>query len=290
MIEFPFYENKIYNTKPIKKISLYNFFNLIKNSTPELIKIFEKLKQTTNQEEKRKLKEHLYYATPAVQTDMQGRKYTNITNFTGLMPLDFDKLDFAEEFKHYIFDNYPYIIASWLSASGKGVRCLVNIPVVFSVDDFKSLFWGLAKNGFMDYKGFDIAPQNCVLPFFISYDKNILIRDNAEQWTKKYIKPVEQIKIIPNFNFSSKYEKWSISNFKKAIDKIVDNGHPQLRAAAYVLGGRVGAGYLSEYTAIQEAWTIIETNNYLSKGYAGYKKTAKDMIIRGQKSPLYYEK
>lgn len=290
MIQFPFYENKVFNTKPLKNITLDDFFRLVKYSNPKLIEIFNRLKVVDNEQEKRKLKENLYYANPAVNTDMQGRKYTNIVGFTGLMPLDFDKLEFAEEFKHYIFENYPYIIASWLSASGRGVRCLVNIPIVNEIDTFKSLFNGLAFNGFSNYKGFDFAPKNCVLPLFISYDRDILIRHNAELWIKKHIEPTPIKKEFTTFKNSPKYETWSISNFKKAIDKINDNGHPQLRAAAYALGGRVGAGYISEFDAIGAAYDIIETNSYLSKGYQGYKRTAKEMIIKGANQPLYYEK
>jgi hypothetical protein len=289
--KFQFYRNNVKSTTPICDVDLSYFLRIIKYSNPNLRSVFEQLQQPDiTPEKKTKLKEHLYYATPCMMNNGKGRTYENITSFTGIMVLDFDKITNAVEFKHYLFETYPFIFAAWLSSSGKGVRAFVHIPIAESVDEFKQYFWGLAHEIMFNYNGFDTAPQNCVLPLFISYDPDALVRPISEQWTFKRPKSVEVPKIQPiRFRSNNHYEKWSIDNFRKSIDKITDNGHPQLRAAAFVLGGRVGAGYISEYTAINEANNIITTNSYLAKGYEGYKRTAKEMILKGEHSPLYFK-
>jgi len=289
-MNFSFFTNDIHNAKPISVVDLEYFIKLIKYSNANLREVFAKLQNETDKKERAKLKEHLYYATPAVIVN-GGRKYTDIVEFTGLMPLDFDKIEHAEEFRNYLFEEYPFIIAAWLSSSKKGVRALVKIPICQTTDQFKAYFHGLADTHMKAYNGFDAAPQNCVLPLFISYDNSLLYRANATIWTG-----VAEIKqIIPNIqpisqNFNSNFEKWSLSNFQKSVDKIVSNGHPQLRAAAFVLGGRVGAGYVSLFDAINFANHIITTNAYLNKGIKGYQRTAKEMIIHGTNYPLYYER
>jgi CRISPR/Cas system CSM-associated protein Csm2 small subunit len=289
--KIPFYKNDIKSTTPISLIDLTYFLRLIKYSNNNLRSIFDEIKQPNiDPKKKAELKQHLFYTTPCIMTDMQGRGYKNITAFTGVLVLDFDKINNAVEFKHYLFDTYKFIFACWVSTSGNGVRAFVSIPESTDVEEFKQYFWGLAHEVMFAYNGFDIAPQNCVLPLFISYDPNILVRKIDAQWSIKKIKSIVTPQIEPiRFRSSNIYEKWSIDNFRKSIDKINDNGHPQLRAAAYALGGRVGAGYISEYSAINEANNIITTNLYLAKGYAGYKRTAKEMILKGKYQPLYFK-
>ena len=72
------------------------------------------------------------------------------------------------------------------------------------------------------------------------------------------------------------------------LSKIVDNGHPQLRSAAKLLGG-----YASQYDlSISDAkiWihSRIESHPYLSKGISGYKKTAIRFINEGLNEPIRF--
>ena len=191
-----------------------------------------------------------------------------------------------------LFNEYDFIIAAWLSASRKGVKAFVKIPEANTVDEYKSYFWGLALEEMQQYIGFDTAPQNAVLPMFMSYDKDIKIRTNYTTWTKKGENPKQ---IIPredhNYKVYSndKYSKASVTNTEKAINKIIDNGHPQLRAAATALGGYVGAGYISKVDAEQLIMSLIRSNEYLSKGIDGYIKTGITMINAGMNKPLYLD-
>jgi len=204
------------------------------------------------------------------------------------MVLDFDHLDpdYAQEFKYFLINEYHFIIATWLSASKCGVRALVNIPQATSVDEFKSYFNGLAHFEMDQYRGFDKAPQNCVLPLFLSYDPDLLCGDTPNIWNKTFTQTkkaaIVQYKYSPN---PSRVEKI----MKAAIDKIHDNGHPQLRGAAFSLGGYVASGYISEDEANALIYHLIETNAYLNVGKKvdTYKKTALTMIQSGMNKPLF---
>ena len=90
---------------------------------------------------KAELKTSLYSFTPCVRVEGR-RRYADIKNFTGLLALDFDKLEmeYAKEFKTALFNEYSFIIAAWLSPSRHGVRALVKIPIVQSVGEFKEHF------------------------------------------------------------------------------------------------------------------------------------------------------
>jgi hypothetical protein len=290
MYTFNYYPADIKKSIPIGMIDVNQFLKSIESPKPEIIKIFELIRQAEiegDETTKSSLKQSLYSFTPCVLIN-QGmtRKYENIHSFTGLMMLDFDHLDkqYAKEFKEFLFNEYPFIIATWLSASGKGVRALVNIPQVSSIGEFKSLFMGLAYNEMAQYNGFDFAPKNCVLPLFMSYDPDLIKGDTTELWDTHYKEPVkpktEQYKYDTN---PSKVNQI----VESAIGKITSNGHPQLRATSFALGGYVGAGYIDSESATDLIYSLIDLNDYLSKKPDVYKKTAKTMIDKGINSPLH---
>jgi hypothetical protein len=236
---------------------------------------------------KQALKSKLYSFTPCVYVNGP-RKYSNIQHWTGLLVLDFDHLasDVAVEFKEYLFNEYKYIITAWLSASRHGVRALVKIPVCTSVDEFKQYYAGIERH-LNCYNGFDTAPKNCILPMFISYDADILHRNDAQTWSTKHIeivRPATKQYIIDDK--TSTIERI----IAKKINVIVDNGHPQLRAAAYLMGGYVGAGYIDQQHAIDAMQQMIDGNGYLSQKASIYKQTSKEMINKGTTQPTYLNK
>jgi hypothetical protein len=211
--------------------------------------------------------------------------------FSGLLSLDFDKLesvDYAKDFKHFLFDEYPFIYATWLSSSGKGVRAIVHIPKVESVDEFKLYYNALESQEMMQYDGYDTAPKNPVLPLFQSYDPGLLYRKTAEQWTQKtdpIKEPVYKPMVLPDI--SDKDIMQIMRAIKSAIDSINDYGHPRLRAASFTLGGYVGANYILYNQAVDYMFDLIDSNAYLSKKANTYKRTAKEMIQKGINQPLY---
>ena len=141
-----------------------------------------------------------------------------------------------------------------------------------------------------DYEGFDPAPKNAILPLFYSHDPAILYREEPTTFTDTYTppEPATPEYIPPITENPTRNRSWAISNTEKAINKIIDNGHPQLRAVAYAMGGYVSAGYITEHEAIDTLNRLIESNSYLSQKPSVYKRTAKEMIRKGQSEPLTF--
>jgi hypothetical protein len=287
---FNYYEADIKRSMPLGTVTLGYVLNAIKNPKKDIRHVFEQIRiaeEAKDMATKNQLKTHLYSFTPCVRVE-GARKYANIINFTGLLVLDFDHLEhsIAIEFKEYLFNEYKFIYSVWLSASRHGVRAIVNIPTCTSVDDYKGYFGGIEKK-LEGYNGFDSAPKNCILPMFISYDADILVRESPDQWTGKYVKlvppPVKQYIVDDK---TSSIEKI----IAKKIIPITDNGHPQLRAAAYLMGGYTGAGYIERDVAISILHHLIDTNAYLSQKAEVYKKTAIQMVDSGINTPTYLSK
>lgn len=292
-ILFQYYGSDIRNTTPLGCVSLDYWIQSMVNPKPEFKDIFEKIQiasLSNNKAEKDELKRHLYFFTPAVLVNSK-RRYSDINRFTGLLTVDFDglEIDYAKEFKEALFKEYKFIICSWLSASKKGVRALIKIPISKNVNEFKS-YYNAIREELSIYNGFDVATQNAVLPMFMSYDTDILFRNDYTEWNKKYTAP-EPLKIQQYFvnESNSNIDKIVISG----VNKITSNGHPQLRAVAFALGGYISAGYITESNAIQLIENCINNNAYLNRRHNGlqmaevYKTTAKTMILNGQFKPLF---
>jgi hypothetical protein len=290
--QIQYYSGNIFDSVPKGTITIETLLHKIKHPKQNMISLFDLIRNEKDKAKRDKLKTNLPAFTPCCfVTPGTSRKYDNIQHFTEVAMLDFDGIpdkDYSNGFKQAIFDTYPHIIASWISASGKGVRALIYIPTVNSPDEFK-LYFNAIENEFNQYKGFDTAPKNCILPLFYSIDTNLLMRTNPAKWTKKYIPPKPPPPEHFNSTVDTRKGKWALSNTEKAIDKITDNGHPQLRATAYTLGGYVASGYLSEYEAEKYIHHLIETNSYLKQKASVYKRTATEMIKKGQNEPLHFK-
>ena len=284
---FNYYPAKITSSTPLGEVTLDRFLSSIKYPKKKIIDVFDKIQKAEEAGDmatKNQLKTHLYSFTPCVYVK-GSRKYDNIINFTGIMALDFDHLEteYAKEWKKAMFNEYKFIIAAWLSPSRHGVRAFVKIPICHSVEEFKEYFNALQYE-LSIYRGWDRACQNCILPLFLSYDYDLLERKDYTTWTNRYIPPAPPpIKQYVVSDKSSVVER--IIN--TMISRITDNGHPQLRAAAYVCGGYVGGGYLHAGEAIQMIEKMIYGNSYLSQKPKVYIKTAHTMIAKGQSKPLF---
>jgi hypothetical protein len=211
------------------------------------------------------------------------------------MSLDFDKLpdkQYATELKEFLFKEYPFIYCTWLSASAKGVRAIVNIDTAKDKEDYQAMFASIKNDHISDYEFveyFDNAPKNVVLPLYQSYDPNILFREDAQIFSTRFIDPTPTPRNLPPLEKPNDDDKRRVHNtIQSAINKIKDNGHPQLRGASFALGGYVGAGYIDYYDAIDLIDKLIYRNGYLSEKPDVYKKTAREMISKGQSKPLYF--
>ena len=307
LIKFQYYNGNIKDTEPRGFVTLKQFIITHKHVSTKMLKVFDEIELATvlkDKQLKSKLKtEHLFYFTPGAIFD-KGRKYSNIKKFTGLAQIDIDGLEPEEalDLKEWLFDNYKHVYCVYTSPSKSGVKALMRIPIVKSVEEYKEYYQGI-QDEFEWISGFDSAPKNLALPLFLSYDYDILYRESAEVWHKKGV--VQNIddkqnmaitapeRIIDGdetvYKSGAYYKKITLDIFEKRINDIVDNGHPTLRSASLVLGSRIGAGYVSRSEAETFAEQCIKNNSYLSKGINGYISTMKWCIKQSINNPKYYD-
>jgi hypothetical protein len=291
-IKFQYYRAKITESEPIGWVTLDQFIKANSNPSEPIKELFKKIQYSASigdSKTKQQLKEKLYSFTPCVNVSVK-RAYNYIISFTGLLVLDFDKIDNAADFKEYLFNEYDFIYLCWISPSKRGVKALVKIPVVNTVNQFKAYYFGIAEE-MEQYNGFDSTGQNSVLPLYQSYDPKMLIRENPKIWNTTGIKRNEFIlesnietKLLP-CDYTGK-EKVISKIIHTGIDKIKDNGHPQLRSICLAIGGYVANQYMNFNDAMDIIYNRIESNHYLQKGISGYKQTAKWAVLNGTSRPL----
>jgi hypothetical protein len=295
MYKFQYYPNDINSSQTAGWVTIDRFIDANINPKPGVIKLFDAIHECDlngDKEGKAKLKEKLYSFTPCVNVSVR-RRYADITAFTGLMVLDFDKIDNAQDFKEFLFSEYNFIYICWISPSKKGVKALVQIPEIKlttwqeSTNEFKSYFYGIADE-MQQYNGFDPTGQNCVLPLFQSMDREMLVNPFPFKWMDKGYKlnNFETSKPIEINYTGEKRESTILKIINTGLNKIIDNGHPQLRSLCIAVGGYIANGYIDYSTALSEICNRIDANSYLQKGLSGYKKTAKTSINMGMTKPL----
>ena len=294
--EFQYYPSNVYVTKALGTIKLRDLLNSIKAPKEKIEKVFLQIQKATeagDMELKAKLKsEKLFYFTPSVKTNCKGRTYDDVIEYNELMVVEFDKVDFAEDLKHYLFETLTSVVAAFTSPSKTGCKFIIKIPKPKDVDEYKAYFCGLAN--YLDkIEGFDTANFNPLLPLFLSWDPDILIRENPSTWVRKgdkinAFKPMSEIELSKiKKNTGGRERNRVLKIMDSMFDNIYDNAHPQLVSCCLSIGGYVGAGYISEYEAMDIINRKIDSNSYMSKDVKGYKKTALRFLKDGEKSPLY---
>jgi len=307
LIRFPYYKGHIKLTHSEGFVTLARFIQAHKYPSDNTRLLMEQIKEASDNNDlklKRVLKQKLFAFTPAVIIEVGvGRKYSNIVGWTGLMQLDFDKIETiekAQEIKEYLFTTYQCVVCSYISPSGKGVKALIRTPVPKDIKHYRAIHKSIQKE-FESLGYFDPATKNAVLPLFLSYDEDIYFRDYSEAlaWPKADYSEDKKVQLLdkPTTSFSKTnqnskeaqyyYDK-CIRIFTDKVSSIVDNGHPQLRSACLILGSRVGAGYIELSDALILAENMIHSNSYFDKDEAGYISTSQWAIGEGSKSPKYY--
>lgn len=297
-IKFQYYNSDIRSTKALGVLSLYDMLYSIKNPREEIVELFKQIEAASEAGDKKlkaTLKEGLYFMNPCIMTDGKGRGYENIKNWTGILVVDVDNLDkdFAVELKQHLFETYPFVIASMLSSSRRGVKALIRIPVVNSVEEFKSYFYGLMDE-WQNYRNIDPSSKNCALPFYLTYDRELLYRIDATEWTGRGIQLDEFTpydgEIIPVENVNEDDVYFIKNIIKKMFAGITDSGHLIVRSASLTLGGYAVAYGLDMGEMRDYLFDLIDDTSYLQKSLRTYKKTASDMLLRGAQAPLYLKK
>lgn len=116
------------------------------------------------------------------------RSKIGLKKHSGLIILDFDKVDDVQSLKDSICD-IKYVFAAFISPSGDGLKVLVKIPAV--EQEHELYFNALHKffnSPYLDQSGKDVA-RLC----FESYDPDIFINPDSLIWTEKEEKDIENI-------------------------------------------------------------------------------------------------
>ena len=303
--KFSWFSNSINACIPQGLVTLENLTQAIKAPKhPEYFNGIIAAKAAGDTHQAAKLKEKLYYFTPAVHI-CNWRNGKNIVRFTGLCPVDFDKMTPAQaiEFKAFLFDQYPCFYSVCLSASRHGVRGLIRIPVVDSIPDYKAYFWAIYQELKQYGYHFDTQLQTPVQPMYQAYDPDILYRPDPELWNVMAeppvrSKPVKQTATTaseprtqtPKGQYSTRQIESAGKIIQKIADtmfrKITDTGHPNVVRIGLILGGYAGEGLITQDEAVKMIDSGITGHTYLKQKEDTYKITARWAVYEGMEAPL----
>lgn len=299
-IKFQYYPNNIKIVQPSGELTLGQFLKSIKHPKEKMMQLFldiEEASRIGDLKKKAELKAKLHYTTPAILSDGKGRSYENIISFNGIACIDVDGLEpeYAREFQKYLFYTYPFFIATYLSPSRKGVRGLIRIPVVNSVQEYKNYYYGVLSI-LQEYTGVDYCLKNPALPQYWTYDSEMNYRLDATIWDSIGIQ-IDEFKefdgVIEPLETVEQEDIDGIKLFLKRMIAKVDveqSGHNLVRSTSLLGGAYCGMGYMSYEEVRDYIFELIENSEYLQKGLRGYKKTAEQMITIGITSPLKYSR
>jgi len=308
VMKIPYYNGNIQNSICQGYVGLDRFVEANREPLPDASALLDKINQASldgDKELKMKLKRNLPYFTPSIVFEVGAkRRYDNIKSFNGVVQLDFDDEQRAKDLKAYLWSTFDQLYCTYLSPSGKGVKALMRIPIVETVNQYKEYFLNIEEHFLgIGIDSFDHCGYNPIQPLYLSHDADILHRKNPDTWTEKTIpKTHEELEnyvckaplntIIGGedvYKSQAYYRKISIDIFVKKVENIVgEPGHTRFRDACIVLGSRVGAGYIDMHDALMIAKHELERNAYLQKNLKGYWETGSSRIRLGSQSPRYY--
>lgn len=204
---------------------------------------------------------------------------------TGLMQLDFDYDDIkqyeVEELKQAIF-SLPFIAFCGLSCSGYGFYSLALIAEPEKLNEY-------AEHCFEVFKYYDIKPDESKGKRpenlrYLSYDANMLIRENPEPLHVTHFRKKQPVKntIPPTFKPYQKNGGNALLNSEIKKLQIVQSGErwATVQKVAFTIGGLNNSSFLSD---IGEA---INRNAAFNGEEDKYLKCAKVCFDAGMNEPL----
>ena len=105
----------------------------------------EIIRETSDKAEKDLLKENLLAFTFAGH--LTKRRATSVRSFSGFTIIDIDKIEpnLVETRKKEVMQQHSFVVATWRSPSGNGLKVLCIIDIANSTDDYKYLYKALLK-------------------------------------------------------------------------------------------------------------------------------------------------
>jgi len=284
-----------------KQVSLYTTFNdntgqpatyreiifsLFAKDLPAIIGLRKLDREATDYKIQAKpFKAGLQCFTPAALLVNKAQGNVIEINRTGVMQLDFDydgiKDYDLEEIKQCVF-RLPFIGFCGTSCSGSGFYALALIAEPERLSEY-------AGHCFEVLKGYGIKadeskgkkPENLR---FISYDANMLVRNNPEPLHVSQFKAKQAPKVIQPYTFTPSQNSNSNAALNAGLKELQDvqsgSRWETVQKTAYSIGG------LNNYSFLQDIMNTINSNPAFTGEELKYCKCAKDCFNAGISKPF----
>ena len=230
-------------------------------------------------------KAQLQCFTPASLLKTKAANKVTEINRPGIMQLDFDYNDIKEydieELKRRVF-NLPFVAFCGLSCSGYGFYALALIAEPGRLAEY-------AQHCFEVFKGYGIQPDESKGKKpenlrYLSYDANMLIRENLEPLFIKRFKAKSAIKkgiATTNTDLHFDAGNYLLNKQLKYLNQVAKGSRmTTIQKVAYTLGG---LGDKAILTAIKKC---IEDNSTFTDNQAAFLKCADECFEAGAKKLL----
>lgn len=208
----------------------------------------------------------------------------DVVTYSGLMQIDFDKKDCAnfdiEQLKQAVF-SLPFVCFVSLSCSGDGFYAIAAIAEPVKQKEYAlNIFDVLGSYGLTCDRS---KGRNYNDLRYVSYDQNMLWRDEVEPLRIKHFKPVCKPvtpvnQYVQHKTFNGNHGALIQSQINSIAGAQVGQRWHTVQAAAFTLGG------------ISDGFNEIENAIYNNPAFSGqeqkYLKCARDCYQAGQKRPL----
>lgn len=240
-------------------------------------KIQDKINNLRNEKDEKK-KSELKKKLPCIcfSGKLTTRKDSDLTEHSGFIVLDFDKLDNAIEFRNSL-KRFSFIYSAFISPSGNGVKAIAKIPPI--IEKHRGYYRGILKV----FPELDKTSINESRICFESIDSEIYINTNATEFTD-YVSEDKVKK--ENKKVKTDYSKVNVAlnMIRNAID---GSKHETLLKASKLMGGYIQSGYVDEFDAVR--LLEIEIASMPIDDLNQAKKTIEDGINYGKKEPITEE-
>jgi RecA-family ATPase len=286
---FSIYEPPIkWNKTPLKDVSVNDVYKVITSTKYKAIT--EQLRMLETKEERTYYKtEKFHFATFSGTFRPNERQSEKVVQHSGLICVDIDGLEQSQlvELKPKILEDFtPNLM--FVSPKGNGLKIVYQIDI--ESNTHLSYFEAL-QSYFSSVHSVDIdkACKDVVRACFLPYDDKAFYSDSPTLLDKSFIdtfRKIEPPKLTPTHHTQADLQGQSVIEIAcRMVNNAADGEkHPILLKAAYLCGGAIASGELSQHEAILKLEQAISCRNINS--FADAQKTILKGIEKGKEKPI----
>ena len=263
---------KVTMPNDVHYIDIQTSFDRIKQGkNKDIIHEIRALQKQINKSQDDEVKDHLKTTKDKLKKELPAMVYTgkfkgrgndNCTEYNGLIVLDFDHVDVT--YTKSELKQREYIMAVWTSPSGDGVKALAKIDSDSKDDKIHKEFYRQIRLD-LNYLGLDTAGKDISRACFESYDPEIFVRDDVQNFELAQIDVMQVPRAM--IHASKKGEL-----------------HDKRRDAAHYAGGFVAEGLITYDEALEQLVAAVNEHGTLDPEMA--LKDIKDGLKEGMGKPL----